>query len=75
MAGRFLAAVESAAQMLIARPRIGRLCGFSGRTSSRLRQWPVPGFESWLIFYIPYRNKVDILRVLHGARNLAAILE
>lgn len=75
MAVRFLAAVESATQMLAARPGIGRLCGFSGRISSRFRQWPVPGFENWPIFYIPYPNKVDIVRVLHGARDLASILE
>lgn len=74
-AARFLEAVESAVRVLAARPRIGRAFGFTGRISSRFRQWPVPGFENWLIFYIPYRNRVDILRVLHGARDLAAILE
>lgn len=73
-ADRFVSGVESAARLLAERPRIGRVCGFSGRISRRFRQWPVPGFEDWLI-YIPYRNTVELLRVLHGARDLAAILE
>ena len=75
IAERFLDGLESAAHLLEEKPRIGRLCGFSGRISSRFRQWPVPGFEDWLIFYIPYRNRVEFLRVLHGARDLATILE
>lgn len=75
VAERFLDGVESAAHLLARRPRIGRICGFTGRISSRFRQWPVPGFEDWLIFYIPYRNRVEFLRVLHGARDLTAILE
>jgi toxin ParE1/3/4 len=74
-ADRFLDGIESAAHLLIRRPKVGRTCGFTGRISSRIRQWPVPDFEDWLIFYIPYKNRVEFLRVLHGARDLATILE
>jgi toxin ParE1/3/4 len=73
-AERFLTAVEEAAHLLAGRPRLGRNCGFTGRISSRFRQWPVPGFENWLLFYLPTKNGVDVLRVLHGARDLVAIL-
>lgn len=31
-------------------------------------------FERWLIFYIPADNTVQIVRVLHGARDLPTIL-
>ncbi|HEY6446455.1 MAG TPA: type II toxin-antitoxin system RelE/ParE family toxin [Acidobacteriaceae bacterium] len=74
-AERFLVAVESAANLLAGRPRLGAPCGFSGRISSRFRRLPVPGFENRIIFYLPRRNGADILRVLHGARDLAAILD
>jgi toxin ParE1/3/4 len=40
-----------------------------------LRQWPVPGFEKYLIFYRPAEDGIDVVRVLHGARDLDAILD
>jgi toxin ParE1/3/4 len=72
---RFLIATEQAINLLAGRPRIGRICGFTGRISNRFRQWPLPGFENWLIFYLPLKNGVDILRILHGPRDLNALLE
>lgn len=40
-----------------------------------LRRWPIPGFRNYLIFYRPMENGVEIVRVLHGARDIAAALE
>jgi plasmid stabilization system protein ParE len=31
--------------------------------------WPVPGFEKFRICYIPRADHIDVLRVLHGARD------
>ena len=42
---------------------------------SGLRLWPVPGFERWLVFYIPAETTVQIVRVLHGARDLPTLLD
>lgn len=39
-----------------------------------LRSRPVKGFEKYLIFYHVADGKVHILRVLHGARDVASIL-
>jgi toxin ParE1/3/4 len=39
-----------------------------------LRVFRVSGFEKILILYRPVRNGVDILRVVHGSRNLPALL-
>lgn len=39
-----------------------------------LRLFRVSGFERMLILYRPLTAGVDILRVIHGSRNLQALL-
>jgi toxin ParE1/3/4 len=41
----------------------------------RVRRWPVKGFENWLIFYIPKRNGVEIVHIIHGARDIQGLLD
>ncbi len=38
-----------------------------------LRMIPVSGFENFLVFYLVTTKTVDIVRVLHAARNIADI--
>jgi hypothetical protein len=38
-------------------------------------RWPVKGFENWLIFYIPKRNGVEIVHVIHAARDIQSLLD
>jgi len=33
----------------------------------------VKGFENWLIFYQPKRNGVEIVHVIHGARDIESL--
>jgi toxin ParE1/3/4 len=56
-------------------PRMGVPCGFRRPSLSRLRRWPVKDFENWLIFYQPTRGGVEIVHVLHGSRDITALLE
>lgn len=35
----------------------------------------IKGFEDYLIFYRPLADGVEIVRVLHGKRNIPTILE
>jgi toxin ParE1/3/4 len=37
-----------------------------------LRVWPVPGFDRHLVFYVERADYIDVLRVLHGARDIPA---
>lgn len=39
-----------------------------------LRQWRIKGFEDYLVFYRPFVDGVEIVRVLHGKRNIPTIL-
>ena len=40
-----------------------------------LRVWRIQGFEKHLIFYRPVDDGIEIVRVLHGARDIDRLLE
>jgi len=40
-----------------------------------MRMWLVSGFSNYLIFYRPKEDMLQILRVIHGARDYMAIFE
>ena len=54
---------------------VGRLREFRSARLAGLRSWPVPGFPKHLIFYRVDEDLVEVVRVLHGARDLAIVLE
>jgi toxin ParE1/3/4 len=74
-AERFLDAVESAFQLLARHPRAGRVWKSDHPRLSNLRFWPVKGFESLLVFYREIPEGIEVIRVLHGARELQALLD
>jgi toxin ParE1/3/4 len=39
-----------------------------------VRQWGIKNFQDYLIFYRLQDEQIEILRVLHGSRDLAGIL-
>jgi toxin ParE1/3/4 len=72
---RFLAAVDATFSGLVRMPELGRLREYAAARLARVRSLPVQRFENWLIFYRPLPDGIEILRVLHGARDVEAILE
>jgi len=42
--------------------------------SASLRVFRVSGFEKMLLLYLPRRDGVEVLRVVHASRNLQALL-
>jgi toxin ParE1/3/4 len=72
---RFLAAVQQSFETLASAPKAGVLCGFRKPALRRVRRWPVKDFENWLIFYIPRRNGVEIVHIIHGARDIQSLLD
>jgi toxin ParE1/3/4 len=72
---RFIEAVDAAFRRLASTPEIGRRRDFRNPRLVGLRSWPVPGFEKHLVFYRVEEGCVEIVRVLHGARDLAFVLE
>lgn len=64
-----LATFDSLARM----PGMGRARAFKRSGLSGLRSFRVQGFQNYLIFYRATSEGVEIVRVLHGARDLDAL--
>jgi len=73
-AERFAAAFAKDCGRLTEFPRIGRSVTNSGRTLRGLRYRGISGLESWLAFYRVTADTLEIVRVLHGARDLRRAL-
>ncbi len=72
-AERFLDAAEAAFHLLASMPEMGTLCEFRDPATAGVRIWSIRGFENYVVFYRPFKDGVDVVRVIHGARNIQAI--
>ena len=75
VAERFLDAVEAAFDAVSSHPLMGTPKLLENPLLAGLRSWPVPGFKAVRIYHIHSGNQVRILRVLHGKRDVNALLE
>ena len=75
LALRFIDAVDAAVRRLAATPEIGRPRESDSARLAGLRSWPVPGFPNHLIFYRTGDDSLEIVRVVHGARDFVRLLE
>jgi toxin ParE1/3/4 len=72
---RFVEATEEAFSLLEKTPEIGRSYQSLSRRLAGIRIWRVSGFEKHLIFYRPFSEGVEIIDVIHGRRDIPAILD
>ena len=68
-AERFLLSAEKSFNDLCQHPQMGAPLTLRSAKLTGLRRWPVSGFENILIFYLPRRAGVSIVRVLHAAQD------
>ena len=68
-AERFLKALESTCERLAAMPAMGMRQHLKDATLYELRVFPIRDFEKYLIFYQPLGEGIEIIRVIHGARD------
>jgi toxin ParE1/3/4 len=54
-------------------PKLGIPCRFDAPRIQDLRWWRVKRFDKHLIFYRPADQGIEVVRILHSARNLEAI--
>jgi toxin ParE1/3/4 len=71
---RFLEAANKAFQSLARMPGMGGRWRGGKRQTGGLRVWPIPRFRKYLIFYRELENGIEVVRVLHGSRNLGRLL-
>lgn len=72
-ANRFLDAAEAAFGVLASMPELGILCHFASPQASGVRVWSIKGFENYVIFYRCAQDGIEVVRVLHGARDVSRI--
>ena len=72
-ADRVLEAALATFEDLAKMPGMGRPRTFTHSGLSGLRSFRIEGFRNHLIFYRPVTDGVEIVRVLHGARDLDAL--
>lgn len=74
MAEKFDDAVGRTLSLLAEQPELGATATFRSRGLADVRRWAVPEFRSYLIFYRLTERSIEVLRVLHGARDLEPLL-
>lgn len=74
VAMRFLDATNREFERLARSPGLGSTCETRSPRLTGLRVWPISGFDRHLIFYRPISEGIEIVRVLHGARNIDRII-
>ncbi len=70
---RFLEAAQETFGALARTPELGGLFESGNPHLAGMRIWQVKGFRSILVFYRPIPGGVEIVRVVHGARDFAAL--
>jgi toxin ParE1/3/4 len=75
LGSRFLRQLEATLTHLEHLPGLGTPYPLSHPGLSGLRAFPVKRFTSYFVFYLPTPDGIDVVRVLHGARNIDPLLE
>lgn len=72
-AHRFLKAAERAIELLVTMPELGGRSESDHPVLAKLRVWPIRGFRKFLILYRPLPDGIEVVRVIHGARNIESL--
>jgi len=75
LAFRFLEATQACFDRLLEMPELGAMRTFKNPELEGLRMFPVANFEAHLVFYRPTSRGIEVIRLLHGARDLDRLLE
>jgi toxin ParE1/3/4 len=74
VAERFFAQVETTFTRLASMPGMGTPYDHDHPALAELRYFPVSRFRKYLVFYRRVADGIEIVRVLHGARDIPNIL-
>ena len=75
-AERLLKVAEQSFELLARMPGIGRKWRSSNPRLAGIRVYPMPsGFGNYLIFYRLIGDAIEILTIVHGARDLGPLLD
>lgn len=72
-AERFFDAVEETCALLAEMPQIGSFRIFDKEDLKEIRIIPVKQFEKYLVFYRESIKGIEIIRIVHGTRDLPGL--
>ena len=72
-AQRFCGALQETGELLLDMPYIGSMRVSDKPALKDIRVVPVRNFDRYFIFYRPVNGGIEIVRVLHGARDYPAL--
>ncbi len=75
VAKRLRSSVESSIELALSRPKAGAPKLVRNPVLRDLRSWPVKGFDEFRIYYFLRQDMFTVVRILHGKRDIGAILE
>jgi toxin ParE1/3/4 len=70
---RFLDAFDKTVEFLKRSPLIGEVCPYPNPLFEGTRVWRIRGFKNYLVFYRVLPDELEIVRVLHGSRDLGVL--
>lgn len=70
---RFLASFEETCKSLLDMPALGKVRTFEYIALGSIREIPMHAFKKYLIFYRIHHEGIEVVRVIHGGRDLPAI--
>jgi len=74
-ANRFHEAVADTWRRLAGAPALGTRKPFKSEGLQGARIWPVLGFRNYLVVYLPFDDRIEILRVFHGALDWERLID
>lgn len=74
-AHRFIDALATTFDHIARMPGMGSRRDYRNPRLDGMRMIPVSGFGNFLVFYLATTRTIDIVRVLHAARNIGIIFD
>lgn len=71
----FYGMADETFRLLLSYPRLGRATQIQNRLLADTRMFPLKHFAEFVIFYRPLGKGIEIVRVVHGARDLPRLKE
>ena len=75
VAQRFVEASDKTFRFLSENREVGQQCRFADPRLSGMRVWQIQGFRNHLVYFRPTDDGIEIIRLLHGARDMEAIFK
>ena len=74
-AERLIEALDQTLDVLSRHPRMGRVANLKGSLMEGARMFRISGFPKHPVFYRIGKRGVEVLRIVHGARDIETLFE